>query len=387
MNIAEKLRSYKDKINNSKSFDPKLGEFIAIELFDFITKDNKICKKEFFRHFDYLKNLSEDKNFIKLQDDLFNIVVEILKMVTIKDINIAHKKLNYKYINHLKIKKGDLTLPELYQVLQNKNNYYRLGRYSGPCYSQGEISFSIPTIEIRQQYKLVENFFDALNPYLGGKITTQSKKIKESLQKFKDLFWKLDEKIYRVPRKLHIKQFEDFFIFCTETSRQQGYEYRYDFNEHNHFQEGTSKKLEEVKIITSIVVDDLIESVSQKSMGIVVDDNFEIKNQNLIEWVWNKSKDGGVLKITGYSAIKFTGQLGCEIIDFFYNHENRKSWKFGVEIKNGIDYKTSVENIRKTIVHIDKRVKKDTNMGIQFLIEWQTQGKNFNSPKSYRWAH
>jgi len=127
MTPEEKLKIFREKISNATTFDNNFRQLLGIELFDFI-HENKILKNEFYKRFNYLEDLATDKSFRLLQDNLFKTIQEILKLISLKEVNKWQKELNIELINNLKTRhrKNLLTLPELYLELQNKDAYYRL---------------------------------------------------------------------------------------------------------------------------------------------------------------------------------------------------------------------------------------------------------------------
>ena len=109
--------------------------------------------------------------------------------------------------------------------------------------------------------------------------------------------------------------------------------------------------------------------------------NEEIKNKFLITFV--QDGDRGKLKIEDFNPITFQ-TLRCELINFFYNSDDRKNWKSYKDIKQSISGHNT-ETIRKSIEKINERVAKRTKNKYTEIITSKTDEEVFNSTKSYRW--
>lgn len=266
MTIQEKLKSYKDKINNVKEFNNEFKNLVGIELFDFIHSSD-LLKTEFERRRDYLKNLADDASFNSIQDNLFETIQKILKLTSLKEVQERQKVWGNALFNRLKhsIKKEErvpdvLTLPEIYVALQDKNNYYRLKDNSYFSPFDGEISLVNHIVPVKKQYEvIVENFFREifLNKPIGNE--KKNSQFKDLINQYNDYWYKFDELIYRIPVKLHFKSFENFFSDCTEFCIREGYEFHYNFFANSNSR-NTEARLIKVKKDAMIVIDDLIES-------------------------------------------------------------------------------------------------------------------------------
>ena len=106
-----------------------------------------------------------------------------------------------------------------------------------------------------------------------------------------------------------------------------------------------------------------------------------IKNKFLITFV--QDGDRGKLKIEDFNPITFQ-TLRCELINFFYNSDDRKNWKSYKDIKQSISGHNT-ETIRKSIEKINERVAKRTKNKYTEIITSKTDEEVFNSTKSYRW--
>jgi hypothetical protein len=269
MALEEKLKIFREKISNATTFDNNFKQLLGIELFDFI-HENNILKNEFYRRVDYLKKLATDKSFRLLQDNLFKTIQKILKLTSLKEVEKWQKELNNINVkpipNNLKTRrhidknkeKYYLTLPEAYLELQNKDAYYRLGDKSTP-YSIQDISFDAPVLPLINQYKeTVENFFE----YLLSNIKDEKRcsQLNKLIEEYNEYFYKLDELIYRIPIKLHLKDFEGFFLNCVRFYQRKGYELYHEYFKRV-VENKTGREFNKIKENALVVIDDLIDLI------------------------------------------------------------------------------------------------------------------------------
>lgn len=270
MTPEEKLRVFRDKIFNTVVFDSNFRQLIGIELFDFIQKD-KTLKTEFYKRFNYLKNLAADRDFKILQDNLFETIQKILKFTSLQEVEEQQKEWNNRMINKLKTraieangeKKYFLTLPELYLVLQDKNNYYRLGDSSYFSPMEGEISTITHIVPVRKQYEVnVEGFFKRIFPNKFVDDKKGRSRLDKLMNQYNEYWYKLDEAINRIPAQLHTKSFERFFLDCMSFHPRQGWESYYDlFSQASEQNSIANRQLKEAREVSLIVIDDLIETL------------------------------------------------------------------------------------------------------------------------------
>ena len=90
----------------------------------------------------------------------------------------------------------------------------------------------------------------------------------------------------------------------------------------------------------------------------------------------------GTLQIRGYNPIKFTG-IRKDIIQYFYEQEDRNKWRSYKEIKDSIEVGDTHE-IRQAIEKINKRVERLTNK--KHILLASKPGQDPNAPKEYRWG-
>lgn len=267
MTLQEKLKQFKEKINNFNEFNYDFKNLVAIELFDFI-QENKLLKSLFDNRFEYLKRLATEKEFINIQNKLFEYINKILNLVdtqTIKQINQELSPYN-KFINKLKSKKDKkiVSLLESVQEFKDKKNYYQL-KYKDnyPHYiTPEEISVFTHTYPIKKQYDFADYLLDKILPFINNdesisqKIKTESKR----LSKLYNNYWhKFDQKIYRTPLKIHYKEFEDFFIFCVRMHPKNGYTL---FHKLNGASKPNDAEFQKIKNNCLVVIDDLAESLN-----------------------------------------------------------------------------------------------------------------------------
>lgn len=288
MDIRQKLQSYKEKINNYAILDKDFEELIVVELYNFIHK-NKILQEAFYYHFDYFKRLSQDKSFIKIEDKLFQTIIKIANLTNEEEIGELYKKLKMenpprgRIINRLKkVRQEDMSkppqlqsifieLPELYKNIQNKKNYYQLEDKNGVT-SKEDFLFT-KTYGYIKQFQFVESIFDnVLAAYLFGEDKNTIQEYRRLAKEYNQIWSKFDEMVSQTPIILHLRAFEDFFLFCIERHQRVGYEIFHSF----YVQDSTRKpeELEKVKNFCSTVIDDLIEYLDTKQ-----DDYNELLNK------------------------------------------------------------------------------------------------------------
>lgn len=261
MTTKEKLDSFREKIGKTAQLNNELKNLITIELFDYI-RNNSTLKEEFFRRAEYLANLAKNEKFIYVQDQLFKKIVSALKIANAKQVSKLQKKLDKEYKNEFKLidklKKKDnddedyaLNLKEAYNAMQDKDRYFRLG-YRSPVYGQEEFSRLTPTFQLSEQYKMVERLFQLINSTIENE--TLREKYKKALDEYNKIWHEFHELIFKTPIKLHIRDFEEFLLFCSITTPVEGYEVYHQL--HGFYD---NEKLETVKSFTTTVIDDLIE--------------------------------------------------------------------------------------------------------------------------------
>jgi len=225
MNIKEKLQQFEKKVSSAEAPSQDFYNLIGIELYDFIESNDQL-KNAFLKHSDFLIRISKDPDFIALQDNIYDTIQEALGFTNDKEVDEIQKIFNSRMISRLK-KEGDLTLPEVFNFLKDKNSYYRLG--DNVSTMQGELSLFTHVLPIRIQYEFVGAILEhhiLVNKINKGEDTAL---FQEAIKKFGNLINQLDELIYKQPIKLHIKDFEEFIIFCSQIYKRKGYEVFYEF--------------------------------------------------------------------------------------------------------------------------------------------------------------
>lgn len=342
MNTIKKLKWYKEKIQEATAWNKDLGEFIGIELFDFIN-ENKSTKDEFNKRVHYFNNLVNNKEIASLQDKLFNAIQAILKLTNIKEVSELQKEWNkacslpegknQRLLNNLNIRdKNFLTLHEYHQALQDNNNYYRLSakKYHAPIFAD-EISYFCRTVAIRRQYEGVENFFSKVQFSLFGENAELSEKYKILGEEYNKIWYQFDEKLYKTPKKRHTKQFEEFFLLCVKVYPIRGYEWDNQFFKDGLYKDENGKELANVKDFCSVVLDDLLEHLQKdgfksfhKPKPRIQTESERIKSIIIVKPPYNEEKQRYVIN-EDYENIKSFPRSGTKswknLTEAIENHE------------------------------------------------------------------
>ena len=263
MPLTEKLSTLREKVKKANKFDDDFRRLVGIELFDFIQRDVTL-KNEFDRRFNYLEKLKSDRDFNRLQDNLFGNIQDILKFTSNEGVEKRQKEWKNAFANYLKMETFDLRrqkvfleLPELYSELQSKSNFYRLGENS-PYSPEGEISIRTHVAPVLNQYhRNVRKFFQLIfnEDYIKKLDKKASSKLDNLLKQYDDYWFKLDEVLYRVPISLHFHNFEEFFLDCIKFHPRPSYEWYYDFFSSS--DKHAEDRFEKIKENALVVIDDL----------------------------------------------------------------------------------------------------------------------------------
>lgn len=214
---VDRLKKFKERILAATIFDRTFAEFIAIEVLDFISKDSPEVAPIFNSRLNYLKNLAADKDFNKLQDEIFESIQAILNLATREDVEELQKE--YKNAMYCRFKDGPkdfITLPEIYDLARKPEHYYRLGDKAGYFPSDGEISIYTPIAPIKKQFEPIERLMQSIFFHLEQKNPGLQGKLKKLGENYNAVSTRLDEYIYKTPKKLHFENFEEFIIFCAK---------------------------------------------------------------------------------------------------------------------------------------------------------------------------
>lgn len=312
----DRLKKFKERILSATVFDRTFAEFVAIEVLDFISKDNPEIAAIFNSRLNYLKNLAEDKNFSRLQDEKFESIQPILNLATKEDVEELQKE--YRNATWSRFKNGSdhLTLPQLYEQAKNKENFYRLGDQCPYSPLDGEISIDTPVLPIKKQFEPIERLLQ------GILVHTEQKNpaLKETTQKLAEAYnavsTKLDELIYKMPKKLHFEHFEQFVIFCAKAYPVTGREFLHDFFKHNFYNGNQAKELNNIKEHAIIVLDDLVEELGRHPLK--TDGTRPLPVGAKLKFY----PDDGTAEYRGVSARLKTGTKGGELLKFFYQNKN-----------------------------------------------------------------
>lgn len=258
----DRLKKFRERILGTTVFDRAFAEFIAIEVLDFISKESPEVARIFNSRLNYLKNLALDRDFNKLQDEMFDAVQNILGLVAKKDVENMQEEFRNATLNRFKDKSPDyLTLPEMYEKAKDRENYYRLGDESYRAHFDGEISSRINTVCVKKQFESMKPLLNRSISYAEEKNPKLKDIIKQYVERYNKTFGKLEEHIYRTPKKIHFENFEQFFIFCAKVCTIPGEEFYHTVFKQNFYNGNQAKQLSEIQNHATIVLEDLIEAL------------------------------------------------------------------------------------------------------------------------------
>lgn len=348
MTTVEKLQKFREKVLTTRQLDKNFKDLVGIEIFDFM-HENEELNPELERRVNYLKNLSTDKNFIDIQDKLYETIVKILKLTDIGQIEELPEELKTGYIIDFKnIKnKSRFTLPELYNVLLVKENYWRLGDKKSFSPSEGDIASSLSTFFIRKQYDIIEQFLDTLFFEIFNKNNALALKHEQHANEYNVLEDQFDEKINKSVIKLHIREFNDFFSFCLAMYPRLNFGKRYYILLDNL----SARNLEIIKNFTTVVIDDLIETMELQS------EHGNTKSEALQNVIKKEALKGEIIKELQESG-RSDNPTGS---NFIFNPETglgsnkKKEFRFGMD---GDEYALFAATFK---VRGKKVVKEDVN--------------------------
>ncbi|OHA72702.1 MAG: hypothetical protein A3A27_02440 [Candidatus Wildermuthbacteria bacterium RIFCSPLOWO2_01_FULL_47_18] len=267
--VKEKLGRYRKQIEESTILDRKFGDLVGIDLFGFI-EQQPFLSKELNRRVKYLNDLAVDKEFVEVQDQLYECISDVLKTIGLKRVEEAQKKYKNAIFANFK---GDpeafkevpyKELPQLYEILLKKEKYYRLGDdWRHIDKSDGDVLYSLSTSQVRKQY---HDYFETLLTWARGSMAmnkeAEPKKLEGFLKNYYNTLGLFNEKIYAEPVKLHMEDFVKFFYFSMAVYLRKGYESHHKFH-HSALYDGQHRpfNLESLKRACLQVIDDLSEIV------------------------------------------------------------------------------------------------------------------------------
>lgn len=384
----DRLQKFKEKISKATIFDKEIAEYIAIEVYDYITKDNETLKNAFHERLHYLENLAKSKDFNEFQDTFFETIQKILDLTTYEEVEELQKEFANQILARFKGHSDFKTLPEIYKILRSKENYYRLGDHSYFSPEDGEISVRTHIVPIRKQYEIINRFLEMIVRMVAEKHPELTQKIEELCQLFNQALGVLEEKLYRIPKKLHFKEFDDFFTFCARAFPQEGYEYLHTFTKDEFYQRNTAKRLEGIRQDAAVVLDDLIEELEKttpvphhiKSTGII-----------LYNFTEHSSPASGTLHIGNFAPLQFN-KIPAQILRFFYSVKSLDNKyttfhdfnRFNKQHDEANQSLINSDSFRRKVDEINNRIKEASKGLMEELI---TKEATANKRKAtlYRW--
>src|SRR3989344_559696 len=231
--VKEKLGRYRKQIEESPILDRKFGDLVGIDLFGFI-EQQPFLSKELNRRVKYLNDLAVDKEFVEVQDQLYECISDVLKTIGLKRGEEAQEKYNRLGDDWRHIDKSD-----------------------------GDVLYSLSTSQVRKQY---HDYFETLLTWARGSMAmnkeAEPKKLEGFLKNYYNTLGLFNEKIYAEPVKLHMEDFVKFFYFSMAVYLRKGYESHHKFH-HSALYDGQHRpfNLESLKRACLQVIDDLSEIV------------------------------------------------------------------------------------------------------------------------------
>ncbi|MFA5029896.1 MAG: hypothetical protein WC518_04175 [Patescibacteria group bacterium] len=375
-NLHKKLEAFKSDIEKATALDKNIENIISIDLYDFI-HESKDLKEKFYSIFDYFKNLVKNDEYIKTENELFDSILKMASFTNQREIDQLNEELKGEN-RHLFIKlKGednhDIELKDLYQKIQDKNNYYELGNVS--ISSIDDPFIFTRTWAIRNQYSAIGHMFSVISWSINERNENEYEKFEVLFNNFKKLLDKFDNLIYRVPIRMKLRNFEKFLIFCVQRYPRADYEAFYNMRGDDLID--NNKILKKIKNNAEIVLNHLIETLPNEKEG-----------EDLEEKISYKYLDGNKPKGTlhlGKKRLSFD-KTPAMIINFFI-----ESNKINGEFLTYNDFNKFIENdhppinsdeFNKSINQINKRINKENKLIREIIIKGENKKQEANI---YRW--
>lgn len=274
-NLIKQLENFNEQIQTIDDFSNNDADYklIGIKFYRFI-QDNPILKKEFNKRAEYLKNLSIDDDFTKIQEAMINIAWEraVLLKNKEKELDLIQKKCSYQKMAFLK-NAGDnytfftihdhttrmdniytfFTIRDHITRMQDKENYYRLGDRIPIMDKTSKI---INVAGLKEQF---DNLYELVSVIC---LNTDDQKIKNELRKrdkeYDDLYRQLIEKLDNKPAEINRRPFEEVYVFALCTTPHKGFEIWYHSTDHQYHNFGNNKRFYDIKKYCNDVIKDLI---------------------------------------------------------------------------------------------------------------------------------
>lgn len=311
------LKKFRERIVSTTTFNQDFAEFIAIEVFDFLKEG--ALKDTFYKNLKYYEILSENKDFNDLENDLFEIIQKILNLTTLEEVESLTRKLSIYTLVDLDARSQEFLPSILYAHLQDKKSFPLLkDLYSTPN-EEGLVFISTQNNLITEHYKSIDKFLKNL--------ISQVIKVRPNISEdavllgtiFIERLNKLEEKMYRIPKRIHFFEFQHFFDFCTKNYPQQGYESIYNLFSQDPFkpkEEEVKQILERIKKDSLIILDDFINELEQNPAN-VSSPKITLTNTKLKFYAIS-----GKGEYCGVSASFKPGTKSGELLKFFTENKN-----------------------------------------------------------------
>jgi len=205
---------------------------VGLEFCQFL-EDHQTIGKEFYKRAEYFKNLSKDQEYRKLEEKTIATAVQMVETLAQEPGLLAEAEGHFNNKFQYSLKQTDeaffperwYSLTEYSDRAKNTKNYYRLGDTDG-LYGGDEPSFLFKVNPVRNQFPNIKRFISNVCA-----LTSQKASKELLLEKVMPVYnlqmFNLQEKLYNIPRQLHIISFEKVFLIKISAKPHDGNSYCY----------------------------------------------------------------------------------------------------------------------------------------------------------------